>query len=179
MPPYADAISQHYAARWAPPVAESRGGTRLPRDFTILLIPRSADTSAYATVCMSQMADPERLELHLFTRAATAPAPAIVELLQAVAQYHRTATPLGLGDSVNFGRPYLPGSRCTRGLISAPAHGGPGLEWLDVPRVRFLWLIPITEAEQRFKTVEGLEALEARFEKAGLDYLDPARPSVV
>jgi hypothetical protein len=41
-----------------------------------------------------------------------------------------------------------------------------------------LWLIPITKAEREFKKAQGLEALEALFEKKQFNYLDPARPSV-
>ena len=41
------------------------------------------------------------------------------------------------------------------------------------------WLIPITRSERDFKKRLGLDALEEAFERAGLDYLDPGRPSVV
>ena len=177
MPPYAEAITRHYAQRWSPPRAEVAGGPRL-RDFKVLLLDRSADTSVHATVCMSQLQDPERLELFLLSRRAEAPMPQLVELLQALAQQHR-GSPLSLGESVNFGRPWLPLSRCTRGLVSLPQLDGPPTEWMDVPRVRFLWLVPITEAEQRLKTMRGVEALEARFEQVAPDFLDPARASVV
>jgi hypothetical protein len=103
----------------------------------------------------------------------------MIELLTIVAHYHRTGRPLGLGHTVNFGEPWLSGSACTRGLISLPYLDGEELEWLDEPRVRFLWLIPITEAEVAFKIQHGLDALEERFEEAAFDYLDPLRASVI
>jgi hypothetical protein len=104
---------------------------------------------------------------------------AIVEILTAVSHYHRTGTPLGLGHSVNFGKPWVAGSACTHGLISLPYLDGPSLEWLANPEVRFLWMIPITDAEVQFKKRHGMEALEQRFEEAQFDFLDPFRASVV
>lgn len=133
---------------------------------------------AYATVCMSEPKDVSPLELHFFARDSN---DEIAELLLAMAHYHRTGKPLGWGHSVNFGRPWWPGSRCDRGLISLPYLDGPELEWLFLPdhKIRFLWVVPITQSEVNFKRAAGLEALESRFEEAKLDYLDPNRPSVV
>jgi hypothetical protein len=128
---------------------------------------------------MSQPDDEDRIELHLLTRRSGQVLDELVELLTAVAHYHRTGRRLAVGHSVNFGRPWLPGSACTHGLISLPYLDGPELEWLAAPAVRFLWLIPVTEAEVSFKKSRGLEALEERFEATAFDYLDPRRPSVV
>jgi hypothetical protein len=129
---------------------------------------------------MSQPADAERLELHLFSPTQ---ADSHVELLTVVAHYHRTGSSLGLGHTVNFGRPWLPHSKCKYGLISLPYLDGPDLENYTCKSVgeeiRFLWLIPITKRERDYKTQNGLEALEARFEEAQFDYLDPSRRSVV
>jgi hypothetical protein len=127
---------------------------------------------------MSQPEDAERLELHLVTWEKKAIEHGLVELLTVVAHYHRTGRALGLGHTVNFGRPWLPGSRCTHGLISLPYLDGPNLEWLAEPRIQFLWLIPVTEAEVRYKRQHGLEALEQRFEESQFNYLDPVRASV-
>ena len=41
-----------------------------------------------------------------------------------------------------------------------------------------LWLLPISEAEKRFRHLHGLEALEQRFEKAGVIPTDPHRETV-
>jgi hypothetical protein len=132
----------------------------------------------YATVCMSQESDVKRLELHLFSPVASA---AHVELLTAVAHYHRTDSPLDMGHTVNFGRPWLPRSLCTRGLISLPYLDGPELEVLtiDGKTTRFLWLIPVTEREVEFKKEHGLEALEASLQESQFHYLDPQRQSVI
>jgi hypothetical protein len=104
-----------------------------------------------------------------------------VELLTALGHYHRTGARVGLGDTVNFGRPWLPGSTCTHGLLSLPYLDGPGVEWLhlaDGACVRFLWLVPITAEELAYKKKHGVDALEACFERAGLNYLDANRHSV-
>jgi hypothetical protein len=158
----------------------TRGPIRpLPPDFQVLVIPRSPDSMAYATRCMSQPEDDERLELHVLAPHDRQHDSMIVELLTVVAHFHRTGARLGLGHTVNFGRPWLPGSLCSYGLISLPYLDGPTLEWEETTHTRFLWLIPITEAEKNFKVANGVDALEQRFEEASFHYLDPLRPSVV
>lgn len=106
-----------------------------------------------------------------------------VELLTVVAHYHLTGARLGLGHTVNFGRSWLPGSECSYGMLSLPYLDGPVLEYLRVPgiqqRIRFFWLIPITQREREYKKRNGMEALEEKFEESKFDYLDPARCSVV
>ena len=128
---------------------------------------------------MSQPEDKERLELHVLCRASDVNRVELVEILTAVAHYHRTGSTLGLAHSVNFGKPWVNGSLCTHGLLSLPYLDGPDLEWLNEPQARFLWLIPITPSEVQFKNANGLEALEASLETAKFDYLDPFRKSVV
>ena len=126
---------------------------------------------------MSHQPDAPPIELHLFSPEQTE---AHVELLTAMAYYHLTRDYLDLGHTVNFGRPWFPKSKCDHGLISLPYLDGPKLEWLDagLRKIRFLWLIPITPAELQFKKVEGLEALEEKFEESNFNYLNPWRASV-
>jgi hypothetical protein len=105
----------------------------------------------------------------------------VVELLAAVAHYHRTGRALGFGHTVNFGKPWIDVSECDHGLISLPYLDGPNMEDLrlsDNLTVKFGWLIPITAAEVDYKKVHGLEALEQRLEDAAFNYLDPHRRSV-
>jgi hypothetical protein len=182
MATYAEAIQQHYARVWSEPfdacTLQGGGVHQLPPDFQILVIRRSKEMLAYATRCMSQPEDAERLELHIFTRPSDHSRSDVVEILTAVAHYHRTGRRLGLGHTVNFGKPWQPGSRCTRGLISLPYLDGPPLEWLSEPKIRFLWLVPLTESEVDFIKAHGVEELEEKLEQAGFNYLDPSRPSV-
>jgi hypothetical protein len=182
---HCDAIEGHYREVWGPPdarLAWSKGPVQeLPRGFTVLSLARKKTVRAYATCCMSTPQETDGLELHMLVRESDRAIAdrSLVELLTVVAHYHRTGRRLGLGHTVNFGRPWLPDSRCTHGLISLPYLDGPRLEWMEDPRVRFLWLIPITPEEAEFKKQNGLEALEERFEAANFDYLDPARPPVL
>lgn len=177
-------IQEHYSAVWKSrgDLVDCEGGRRseLPANFRVYrFAPGAARQSwTYATVCMSQPEDEERLELDLLSPIESA---AHTELLSAVAHYHRTGGRLNLGHTVNFGRPWLPGSTCDHGLISLPYLDGPVLELLPlkIGTVRFLWLIPITKREVEFKKKCGLEALEAQFEEAHFDYLAPDRGSVV
>lgn len=181
--PFAQSVEEHYRREWGRPVQRVRLSAGrvadLPADFAVLVFHRSAEMRTYATRCMSQPGDAERVEFHMFADPRQQGDASIIEILTAVAHYHRTAARLSLGHSVNFGKPWLPGSLCDHGLVSLPYLDGPALEWLQTPQVRFLWLIPISGAEMRFKKENGLEALEAKLELARFNYLEPLRPSVV
>lgn len=178
-------IRNHYELCWG---AEATVHTstvgryqELPSDFCILIFPPRSTRSlwTYATCGMSQQPDAPRIELHLLSPQET---DAHIELLAAIAHYHLTGEYVGLGHTVNFGRPWLPDSMCDHGLISLPYLDGPKLEWMNgvsSRKVRFLWLIPITAKEVAFMKKEGLEALESRLEHANFDYADPLRSSVV
>jgi hypothetical protein len=144
----------------------------------------NGDIWTYATVGMSLVPEAgysHGLELHLHSPDARE---AHVELLAVMAHYHLTGEPLGLHHTVDFGRPWYPGSTCSYGLISLPYLFGPKLEWLGEPHrrgsTRFLWLIPIAGAERGFVIEqESAEELEQLFEESSFNYLDPNRRSVV
>jgi hypothetical protein len=180
---YAQAIEKHYTKQWRTPMDRVRWDKgpveELPEEFRVLVIKRSSEMVAYATLCMSQPDDTGRLELHMLASPDQALKPHFVEMLTIIAHYHRTGSQLALGHSVNFGQPLVPESNCTHGLISLPYLDGPKLEWMANPKVRFLWLVPITQEELAFKKTHGMEALEERFEEKQFNYLDLFRPSVV
>jgi len=182
-PTYAEIIDGHYTKNWSAPTKAVRWTLgpigELPNDFRVLVLQRATDMVAFATRCMSQAADEDRLEIHVLCRPDDAGRTDLVEILTAVAHYHRSGSALGLGHSINFGKPWVPGSACSFGVVSLPYLDGPDLEWLAEPPVRFLWLIPVTQAEIAFKKAYGMEALEERFEAAQFNFLDPFRPSVV
>jgi hypothetical protein len=180
---YRDDLEEHDKGRWSEPIDQIRlekGPIQeLPAEFRVLVFRRSADTLVHATICMSQPDDFERIELYMITDRRIEARHQIAEILTVVAHYHRTGARLGLGHSVNFGRPRLPHSACTHGLISLPYLDGPDVEWLREPKVRFLWLIPVTSGEVAFKNEHGVDALEERFEESQFNYLDPGRAPVV
>jgi|GraSoi_2013_40cm_1033754.scaffolds.fasta_scaffold02500_5 hypothetical protein len=181
---YCEQIRSHWIQNWGdvPEIVEFSKGPigDLPPEFRILRFSPNPKRSmwTYASVCMSQPADPNSIELHLFAPRLN---DSIAELLVATVHYHRTGCRLALGDSVNFGRPWWGGSLCDHGLICLPYLDGPRLESLELPgqRVRFLWLIPVTPAEVQYKRIHGLEALETKLEQANVSYVDPLRASVV
>jgi hypothetical protein len=177
-------IAEHYRQCWGEagvPRKWERGPiSQLPVNFQILVFAPTHRRAGwtYATSGMAtDLTTGPALELYLISPVETN---LHVELLTVVAHYHRTGAPLGLGHTVNFGRAWLPGSLCDHGLISLPYLDGPSLEWLDTEKgsIRFLWLIPITNAEVAYKKAQGLEALEARFEESQFNYLNPTRASV-
>ena len=70
---YQQAIQDHYTKVWSTPTDTVRWNKgpvdALPEDFRVLVIRRSPEMTAYATRCMSQPMDKERLEIHLLTHA--------------------------------------------------------------------------------------------------------------
>ncbi len=183
---YQATLLSHYTAAWGLPARALRwtlGPTHeVPSTFSVAEFAPGPERAAwtYATCGMSGWSDASPTEVHLFSPVQVE---SHIELLTALAHFHRTGAPLAVGHTVNFGRPWLPGSGCTRGLLSLPYLDGPKLEVAkprpDAPPIRCAWLIPVFEEEVAFKKANGLEALEARFEETGFDYLDPGRASVV
>ena len=181
---YREVLRHHYEAAWERcetlrwtkgPIGQLGAGFEIGR-----FAPQGKRGAwTYATIGMSDANDAEPLELHLLSPKAT---DEVVELLTVVAHYHRTGAKLGLGHTVNLGRPWIAGSRCEYGLVSLPYLDGPTLEWCELSpakKTRCLWLIPITAAEVEFKKTHGLEALEDAFERTSLDYANASRASVV
>jgi Suppressor of fused protein (SUFU) len=103
-----------------------------------------------------------------------------VELLAMVVYFHGVQE-LSVGDIVSVGEPWLPGSTCGHLLVSNPYLLADELWTLSLPgrTVHFRWVIPITAKERAYAAERGLDALEQRFEEAGLEYWDPHRASVV
>jgi hypothetical protein len=135
------------------------------------------DMWTYATSGMSASNELNPIELHIFSFKRDA---SIIELLTAVAYYHKNTSRIGLNNFVNFGRPWQNQSICEFGFISLPYLDGPDLESMDFNgrEIKFYWLIPVTLREKDFAIKNGIEALEEKFE-SGLDYLDPLRNSMV
>lgn len=135
---------------------------------------------AFATIGLSHINPSSLIELHLLGHALRDDQP-ILEALYAVGRYVETGEKINRGHIVNFGRPYLPGSRCCFGLVSRPYPIGPDLELFRIrsKQVSCFWLLPITNAEREFALEHGLEALEQKFDDAELDFLNAKRESVV
>jgi hypothetical protein len=105
-------------------------------------------------------------------------------LVQMAAYYHATpdaSFQLGLGHTLPIGEPWLDDSASEHLLVSKPYPFGPALEVFEDQgtHVHLYWLLPITERERAFNAAKGLEALEALFEQAGLEYWRPDRSSIV
>jgi hypothetical protein len=149
---------------------ETRGGLWLHVSSGASL---PADESAEAGPAVK----PEGSEFVLVTPFKTLRA---VELLAMVVYFHGVQE-LSLGDIVSVGEPWLPGSTCGHLLVSNPYLLADELWTLPLPgrTVNFRWVIPITATERAYATERGLDALEERFEQAGLEYWDPHRASVV
>ena len=179
---YEDEFDRHYTAIWGQRSAQYTWdhGATLPQQCRVFEYAPSDKTFCwiYATCGMTPLAESALLEIFLLSPCR---AESHVELLTAVAHYHQTGARLGLGHTVNFGRPWLEKSRCSFGLISLPYSFGHALENAHVAGkiARVLWLLPITSDERAFKAAAGLSTLEELFEKQRFNYLDPVRLSVV
>jgi hypothetical protein len=149
-------------------------------DFRILVVapgPRSRSW-AYVTVgCWSAVhADGHG---HEFVMMSERREQRLLDLVAMVAFYHADHH-LGLGHSLPVGEPWLPGSGCDHLLVSLPYMHGPELEECELPagHAQVLWLLPITAAERDFRREHDTEALEQRFDDAGIDPTNPLRASV-
>lgn len=181
---YVEVLRHHYAEAWKGTMRDTEFPTsphsRLSPLFEILSLPPGfgRDMWTYATVGMSEgMRNP--IELHMLSLSASAEVP---ELLAAVASYHREIGGMRLGDTVDFGKPWIGESPCEHGLLSLPYLDGPTTEIADLgngARISCYWLLPITRSEVDFKKENGLDALESLFEASGFDYLEPLRRPVV
>lgn len=133
---------------------------------------------SYATCGMSDEFDENPVELHLFSEQRDS---SLIELLTAIAYYHKNTSKLVLNSTVNFGRPWRPLSDCSYGFISLSFLDGPSLETFILPGSRvtkFYWVVPITKAEVEFKKKYGVEALEEKFEENDFNYLSNRRSLV-
>lgn len=182
----AELVGRHWERAWGRPGTalrwtQGRMHVLGPR-FVVLRFEPSPTRRlwTYATCGMSQVQDDARVEAFLLSPVETQ---AHVELLAMLASFHRADAKLGLGHTVNLGRPWLPGSACDHGVLSLPYTEGPSVEDIldDAQGVvaKGYWLLPITRAEREFKKAHGLEALEQLFESQQFNYLNPDRASVV
>ncbi len=179
---YFDRMRLHLEESWGPPLraidwAEGLRDVLDPKFRVWVFRWPHDDVLAYVTVGMANGSDAGGIELFLLVREVDDDR-TLAELLFATAHYHVTGHPLALSLSVNFGRPWLKQSQCTRGLVSLPYLDGPKLERPIGLPVRVLWLLPVTESELAFRREHGLEALEKLFEETRFDYLDPLRKAV-
>lgn len=181
---YKDRILKHYTVNWqvnGREIVFTKGPVHeLPPEFAIVEFAPHAGREmwTYATCCMSQEDDTLPTELHMFSPIQNEK---IVELLVATAHYHRTGHRIGLGNSVNFGRPWLDNSACEYGFVSLPYLDGPKLENLALSRdktLKMYWLIPVTKSEVEYKKVHGVDGLEELFETGSLNYIDVTRKSL-
>jgi hypothetical protein len=184
----ADGIVRHYRAFWgADRVMDIHWtpehlGSRLP-DFHIAKVRPAADGMwTYATIGAWQATAQEHHGLE-FIAVSASDDPAVMQSLGMIAYYHAgpPENRLGLGHTIPIGEAWVEGSTLESILICLPYLWGPKLEHclLTDRHIQVLWALPITSAEQAFRHEHGVDALEQRFEDAQINYLDPARKSVV
>lgn len=157
---------------------------RVPHFSTRRVLPkRAGEAWVYVTVgCSlpdSDGSDDARTEFFLMSPVASE---AHSETLAMVSHFHSfEAHRLGIGSTINIGRPWMPDSPLDHLLVSLPYPYGPDLEWApsEAGGARFLWLLPIHEREAAFVKRTSLEEFESLMDSAGANVLDPHRKPVV
>lgn len=133
------------------------------------------DYWTYVTAGRGSRADRDGHRLE-FVLTAPVRDPRFADLIAMTAHYHRGPRPhpLDVGHSLPVGGPWVPGSACDHILVNLPYLHGPDLEVCRLPggHARLLWLLPVTASEIAFRREHGTEALERRFDDAGI--LPPA-----
>jgi hypothetical protein len=182
----AEEIQHHYERVWnvkgIPRYWYKGPIEKLNSDFCVLEFPstKKRDMWTYATCCLSDIKEERPIEIHIFSSRQDE---SLIELLTTIAYYHKNNVRIELSHTVNFGRAWQATSKCEYGFISLPYLDGPDLENGKITSyrniVKFYWLIPVTEAEVNFKIKHGSEELEDLFDTKKLDYLNPARKSLV
>lgn len=170
-------LNQYFVGHRSSVTAWGAGPTaQLWPHFRVLHFEPGPRTSrhVYASAGAAAVRSSCRREFFLLSRDADA---SHIETLAMVAYYHHTEG-LDCGHTFPIGRPWCAGSGCEAFLVSLPYPFGPELENAGSEDFRVLWLLPIYESERQLCREEGLEALESRFDAAGIDYVDASRPSV-
>jgi len=184
-----DQLRQHVTAFWPNQHAEDFVWTLgpiskvLPKFMVIRITPaRWREPWKYISLGASEPAleDGRGIEFVILSKTET---PRHVETLAMMAHYQADpSVRRDLGAIVRLGYPWMEESRCDRFLISLPYPLGSDFELCqldDAHLVRFLWLLPITESEDRFIRSSGVEAFERRLEESGLDPVNPKRRAIV
>jgi hypothetical protein len=151
---YVSSVMRHYHRVWGEHAYDASWrkdpAEELLPSFRVLVFEptRERPLWVYATCGMSDAGDERAIELHLFSPLEYG---GHIELLTAVAHYHRTGHPIDVGCTVYFGRGWMPESHLTYGLVSRPYRDGPSLECLSDADDNLLascyWLLPITKNE--------------------------------
>lgn len=185
--PVDDAIRSHYSNFWADRDQEefewSLGpiGRRLPGFRVRRIVPgNTSEPWVYASVGAWQATD--GVDSKEFFILSPTESPSHIETLAMAANLHADpAYRLGIGSTMNIGRPWMDGATAGHLLVSLPYPYGPALEHCDAAgtHVQVLWLVPITAGEAAHRRERGLEALEQLLETDGVDVLDPRRQSLV
>lgn len=188
--------AEHYPAAWEGPretIAWTRGPVNdLGKEFRILRFElpsswvrrlggrRGSRLHAYATTgaSLGVISSKECVE---FLLLSTTQGMDVAELLVVTAHYHRTGKRLGRRHTVNWGRPWRPGSEASYAYLASAdplfTFGGHGNAELPCG---VLWLIPITEAERQYKIDHGHEAFEELLlSRAPASLAAGRRPAVV
>ena len=181
---YQNSLIEHFSKFWnsSPSILKLNQGPIVSDfdDFCILEYPPSTTRNGwtYSTCGIGKYSDKSKIEFHMISSDQNH---LIGEILTYLAYYHLTKSPLGLGHTIPFGIKLTSVSVCDYGFISLPYLDGPRLEDFIVgdENVKCYWMIPITENERKYKSQNGVEALEELFDSPDFDFDDLSRKSLI
>jgi len=155
----------------------------LPNFSVIRITPKSSDEPWVYLSHGAREINKNHHDCREFFILAPSESPRHIETLAMLVNFHASENNfLTIGACVNIGRGWLEGSNLDHLLISIPYPFGPKLEKCHFDGgniIKYLWLLPVNQAEKEYLNQLGLEALESKFDENAIDYLDPNRSSVI
>jgi len=151
------------------------------RHFQVVEIsPGARNTSfVYATAGLSgpEVSPDKRCEFLLHAEHADS---AQVRLLCLLAWFHLTGETLGIGQVMEIGEPWVPGSILDR-LLVCRLHLYPEIEVIrpEAHHAHVHWVLPISPWEHTYLSAHGLAALEELFAARRIEYANPFRHSPI
>jgi len=141
-------------------------------DFEVIRFSPGSKTNlwVYCSIGASTIESKDSVSLE-FLVVSPVKSNSLVETIAMVTYYHSNHN-LDLGHSLPIGESWLENSKCDHYLISLPYLFGQELEIIPLngSHVHVVWLLPITETEYKYKMVNGVEALEKKFDDVELKY---------
>ncbi|MCH6563317.1 MAG: suppressor of fused domain protein [Myxococcales bacterium] len=188
MPTIAEAVLAHarrnFPERAVDKLRWEQGGLveNIP-DLALIRVAGSEDGApwVYVSAGASAEAMDDGYGLEFFVVARTDQQEA-AKLVAMVANLHADPRyPMSLGQVLEIGHPWLPGSSCDHLLVCLPGPFGEEFEWHSPTEhtIRFIWLMPITRSEAEFVRQHGFAELQRKLGTSQADVTALERSSVV
>ncbi|MFI6951765.1 suppressor of fused domain protein [Streptomyces sp. NPDC050422] len=164
----------HVDSRW-----QAGGIEELVPGFQVRCIAPSDDSEPWVYVSLA--ASIIGGDSHEFALLSPVEYPRHVETLTMLAHWQAAGRAADVGSVLELGWPWMEGGEAEHLLIT-PLYAYPpecGTFRDGAQEVDILWVVPVHASEVAYLRRRGMQKLEERFEKRGVNLLDPRRESVV